>query len=96
MKFQIRKGLFETNSSTCHTLTICTEKEFEDFKKGKLFYDRWRDQLTDEHFNYDTDELNMMYDDYEEYLEEWEDNFVQRFTTPSGDNMVAFGYYGHD
>ena len=38
----------------------------------------------------------MTYDDYEEYLEQWEDDFVKQFTTPSGDKMVAFGYYGHD
>lgn len=96
MKFQIRKGLFETNSSSCHTLTICTEEEYEDFKNGKLFYDNWYGKITDEKFNYDADRENMTYEEYEDYLGEWEDDFVQRFTTPSGDNMVAFGYYGHD
>lgn len=96
MKFQIRKGLFETNSSSCHTLTICTEKEYEDFKNGKLFYDNWYGKITDEKFNYDADRENMTYEGYEEYLEQWEDDFVKRFTTPSGDKMVAFGYYGHD
>ena len=29
MKQSIRYGVFETNSSSTHTLCICTEKEYE-------------------------------------------------------------------
>lgn len=29
MKKQIRRGVFETNSSSCHSLTMCSEKEYE-------------------------------------------------------------------
>ena len=29
MKRKIRRGVFETNSSSTHSLTICTEEEFE-------------------------------------------------------------------
>ena len=36
MKKTIRFGVFETNSSSTHTLTICTQKEFDDWKDGKL------------------------------------------------------------
>ena len=96
MKLQIRRNIFETNSSSVHAMTICTEKEWEQFKKGELFYDDWNLKLTDDSFNYDTDENNMTYKEYLEYASEWEDIFEHRFTTPSGDQMVAFGYYGHD
>ena len=96
MKFHIRQGLFETNSSSVHTLTICTEKEYEDFKNGKLFYDNWHGKITDEKFNYDADRENMTYEGYEEYLDKSDDDFGERFTTPSGDRMVAFGYYRYD
>lgn len=35
---KIREGLFETNSSSTHNLTICTKKEYNDWKAGKLLY----------------------------------------------------------
>lgn len=41
MKREIRRNVFETNSSSTHSLSICTEQEFEDWKAGKLLYDRW-------------------------------------------------------
>lgn len=36
MKRQIRKNVFETNSSSTHSITICSEEEWEGFKDGKL------------------------------------------------------------
>ncbi len=35
MKVQIRKGLFETNSSSAHTLTVFDKDEWEEFKQGE-------------------------------------------------------------
>lgn len=32
------------------------------------------------------------FDKYNEYLE----TFVEYYTTPKGEDVVAFGYYGHD
>ena len=40
MKREIRRNVFETNSSSTHSLSICTEQEFEDWKSGKLLFDR--------------------------------------------------------
>jgi len=31
---QVRLGVFETNSSSTHSLTICSLEEFEDFQMG--------------------------------------------------------------
>jgi len=39
MKRQIRVGVFETNSSATHTLTIYTKSEWNDFKNGSLILD---------------------------------------------------------
>lgn len=39
MKRQIRHGVFETNSSSTHSLTMCSEEEFEDWKRGKVLFD---------------------------------------------------------
>ena len=36
MKTQIRRGVFETNSSSVHTLAITTNTNWDKFKKGEL------------------------------------------------------------
>lgn len=35
---QIRKNVFETNSSSTHSVVMCDEKTWEDFAAGKLYY----------------------------------------------------------
>lgn len=37
MKISIRRGVFETNSSSTHSLTICTEDEFNKWKNGEMY-----------------------------------------------------------
>lgn len=37
MKITVRYGTFETNSSSTHSLVICTAEEYEMFRSGKLF-----------------------------------------------------------
>lgn len=111
----IRAGVFETNSSSTHSLCICTQEEFDAWKKGQLYYDYWHDTLIAEkdipmeereliHLDEDAEENEDKYDEitdakssyqtfgYEESLV-WYD---KKFTTPSGDKMVAFGWYGYD
>lgn len=39
MKIQVRRGVFETNSSNTHSLTICTADEYEKFRNNELYYD---------------------------------------------------------
>lgn len=34
---QIRHGMFETNSSSTHSLIICSEEEYKQFRRGELF-----------------------------------------------------------
>lgn len=41
MKRQIRRGVYETNSSSTHSLTMCSEEEFEQWKNGELLFDEW-------------------------------------------------------
>lgn len=40
---QIRFGVFETNSSSTHSMTIFTKEQFEKFNKGELYINRWGD-----------------------------------------------------
>ena len=39
MYYQIRRGTFETNSSSVHSLTLCSESEYERWAVGELFYE---------------------------------------------------------
>ena len=45
MKRQIRRNVFETNSSSTHSLTMCSEKEFDDWKAGKVLFDEYKEQF---------------------------------------------------
>ena len=42
---QVRNNIFETNSSSVHSITICPEDEFEKWKNGELLFDRYNDEL---------------------------------------------------
>lgn len=42
MKRQIRRGVFETNSSSTYSITMCSEEEYNKFKNGEMWID-WGD-----------------------------------------------------
>lgn len=44
-KLQIRHGLFETNSSSTHTITIVDAEEFENWEKDKVWYNTNEDDF---------------------------------------------------
>ena len=44
---QVRKCVFETNSSSTHSLTICTEEEFNRWVSGELMFDTYNDALVE-------------------------------------------------
>ena len=100
---QIREGIFETNSSSTHTLTMCTKSEFDRWKSGELVYDIYDEKLvpyTEEIRKIRVDGVDdgyMTYDDfndwsYKDYLE----RFEQHYTTPGGEEIVGFGTFGYD
>ncbi len=45
MKRIIRKNVFETNSSSTHSLVFCTDEEYEKLKNGEMFIKCWNDEL---------------------------------------------------
>ena len=101
MKRQIRRGVFETNSSSVHSLTMCMESDFNKWVAGELVWGRWEDELVPI-----TDEIKKsMEEDEREYLtyEQFNDydyidyeTFEDSYTTPNGETVKSFGYYGHD
>lgn len=38
---KIRHNVFETNSSSTHSITMCTKDQYEQWKNGELYWYRW-------------------------------------------------------
>lgn len=94
--FSIRKNVFETNSSSTHSICICTEEEYKKFRSGDMMFDSYNEELqfvSDKELEEDEDKYR--YKSYEDmgYYKEY---YSYSFVTPSGDKMVAFGEYGYD
>lgn len=45
MNRQVRRGVFETNSSSVHSITMCMKSEFDKWKSKELVFDEWNDVL---------------------------------------------------
>ena len=98
---QIRRNVFETNSSSTHSITMCMRSEFDKWVNGELVWDRWNRELVPI-----TPEIKIsMENDEREYLtydqfHDWEyvdyETYTNNYTTPNGDKVVAFGYYGYN
>ena len=120
---QIRQGVFETNSSSVHSLTMCSGEEYKKWSDGEVLYWGERDKFgTKEEIinelknitwyngglcypNVDWNDEDALHDifmderikTYTEYFDNYYfETFRQRHTTASGEEVVAFGYYGHD
>ena len=50
----IRHGLFETNSSSVHSMTLLSKDEMDAFNKGELYINFWNNEL------YTKDEANNL------------------------------------
>lgn len=96
---QIRKGVFETNSSSTHSITICTDEDYQEFIKGNLMYDKF-DEVLVPFSKEDLDSKQYRYSDFKHLGNVIDDirleTYKHEFVTPSGDKMVAFGTYGYD
>ena len=74
--YSIRRNVFETNSSSTHSLIICSDKMYTDWKDKKVVYDSWHDefveakQLTDLDFH----KAEIMYmEEKSDYMKDWKD-----------------------
>ena len=112
MKRQVRIGVFETNSSMTHALTMCSDSEYQKWQNDEVYWQRWSydDFITIEEAKEEF-ELNSYYTDFDEWrrdeglltYDEFNDydymsfeTFGYTYTTPNGEIVHAFGYYGHD
>lgn len=111
MKIQIRRGVFETNSSSVHSITVCSQDDYDKWIKGDMVYDSIENILISKEQCIETycPDINPADQDsinealLEEGLETFEkyhdddlgfDFFKKDFTTPNGEKIKVFGYYG--
>lgn len=116
----VRKGTFETNSSSTHSITMCTKSDYDKWINGEMYYDGRKDEFVSkdeiekefmEH-NPNFDKNNEKWiqkfenyledrdiydsDSYDNYYSEFYEMFEDEFTTPNGEKVIAFGFYGSD
>ena len=133
MKRQVRFGVFETNSSTTHSITMVMKDVYDKWTEaeGKLYlynddYDSFKDcenkpvkgnlytrdevvafmKQKEPDVDFDADAPNEYYESlFDMYRNEYEfiapgdeddcyETFEEEYTTPNGETVVAFGYYG--
>jgi len=101
MKVQIRRGTFETNSSSTHSLSLCTGLELEKFKAGRLVYN-YEDEvlipvdLVDEKYEKECGyKIYYTYEEFQGYVNDYE-TFIYVDTLSNGETVAAIGFYGYD
>ena len=86
MKIQVRKGVFETNSSSTHVLTVYTKSDWEDFKNGNRVIDEgWRKSKK----VFKTKDEIRQSDEFKEYLKDNYDKEIGGMNEDELDEAMA-------
>lgn len=76
---KIRKGVFETNSSSTHSITMCNESDYEKWINGELYLARWgykdKDFITKKEYDSELKDFIKKYND--EYDGEYDDEEIE-------------------
>lgn len=78
----IRRNVFETNSSSTHSITMCMESDYEKWKNGEMYWNRWNDELVSkEEVEKEMAKLREEFiadnPDFDENNEEWKEKLEQ-------------------
>lgn len=93
----VRRGCFETNSSSVHSISICSENQWNRFFNSEIKIDRYDQDIF-------VDQSNPQYDE-DSYLtfRQWYDNtpdgvepYYCKKETPKGEKIVVYGKSGYD
>lgn len=120
---KIRQNVFETNSSSTHTITMCSEDTYNKWMTNMMYFDLDNEVLVDEETMFK--EISDVYgqdavDELKAFRQEAEEDFLRgiaeysyytrcslkdshtyehfhdKFVTPNGETVHAFGWYGSD
>lgn len=93
--YQIRYGVFESNSSSTHSLCICTDEEYDKFVRGELGYNWIHNKLEPiapipqrvineaiDHYKYTRNEYQK---DWEDLSKEAQDRYISRYVREESD-----------
>lgn len=72
---QVRNSCFETNSSSTHSLIICTKEEYEGWKEGKLLYDLYEDRFIDNYLLSEEKKLSKLREYYDSIKKDFYKDF---------------------
>lgn len=89
---QIRIGVFETNSSSTHTLVVCTDEELEKWKKGEIIYN-----YIDGFIPSDNSNISSGGETYEAFMDDEELEIeTYNYVTKGKENLTIFCKYGYN
>lgn len=74
--YSIRRNVFETNSSSTHSLIICSDKMYKDWKDKRVVYDRYDEEFVEakQPTEIDFHKAEVMYmEDKSDYMKDWKD-----------------------
>lgn len=102
MKTQVRCGVFETNSSSTHSLSITTEETYEKWKNGELLYDEYKDEFIEctnlddsqkeEAKNYYEDKRRDYWKDWEQLTDSEKDSWYVKYAKTIENNNDGMTY----
>ena len=70
MKVQIRRNVFETNSSSVHSMTMCSGDEYKKWRDGELLFSDWDGDFVDAN----DPKVKEAREKYEKEFKEWEND----------------------
>ena len=89
---QTRTGLFETNSSSTHALTMCNDEEYKAWLDGKLLYGVAEEKLVKNTGDL-PEEWYMSKEAYDEWVDSVLDDRGGDVINQTYNGIHAFGYY---
>lgn len=74
--YSIRRNVFETNSSSTHSLIICSDKTYNDWLDGKVVYNSYAEEFVEakQPTEIDFHKAEVMYTENKSYyMKDWKD-----------------------
>ena len=109
---QVRKNVFETNSSSTHSLVMAVASDFDRWEAGEVYYCHYTWRETRDKFEigkfYPVAEIDAYYESIGEDRDDYEFMTYEEFnatdlevdeysyTTPNGEVVRAIARYGYD
>ena len=82
-----RRNVFETNSSSTHSLTMCSESDYDRWQKGELLFDKWGDEFIEK-----SEYLKWFEEQKKKYLEKYPSETEEDFEEYMEDDKKYYTY----